>query len=339
MNVVGTVNVGSHSMLQGLFPAAAVLCLLVISGCARRGLSDSGQGSIDSSLTGAWLTLTQSGPAPSRRVPQTISAVFIHDDGRFEGAGVEAATGRLRPGTSLPWRVEGRRILWADAERLQITQPNPRTKELEICDGDWEIRGDTLHLMLESDFFGTWTETYARVFPGDSVAAPLAIQAELRMNGKAIPLVAVSSAPPGSVNIMRLDTATHMSVFMEARTEEGKDAQITLRVHGIDGPGTYPVEVDPHSAGVVLVTDPATGVTHGMNRASAGTVTIEELDLETLRCRGRLDVRFETKHLGFPLLSPMHVTGSFDLPVWISTEYDIQRIQVSKSVESKRVLP
>lgn len=49
--------------------------------------------------------------------------------------------------------------------------------------------------------------------------------------------------------------------------------------------------------------------------------------------------RFDQKHLGFPMRSNMHVTGGFDLPVWISNEYDIRKIRVTRPNGLKLVEP
>jgi hypothetical protein len=37
--------------------------------------------------------------------------------------------------------------------------------------------------------------------------------------------------------------------------------------------------------------------------------------------------------------SLLHVTGSFDLPVWISYEYDIKIFRVSRPASYKEVVP
>ncbi len=319
---------------------AVILCVLLLTACTQGGLQrDPTRTGIDSSLTGTWLLLEQSNITPSVRVPPAVTAVHVHDDGRVEGVGVHAASGTLSLGSPLYTFLRGRDILWADSTGLQFTQLDFRAKGPVPGEGKWRVDGNLLRLELHNSLMGTWTEKYMRVSLGDSVTAPQRTHATILVNGTPLPLNQVSSTPPGSVNVMRLDTATHMTLYMEGRTEEGRDAGISVRLHDIDGPGVYSVESDQHSSGHFSIMDRDTGLNHTINKVSAGTVTIEELNLETMRCRGQLDVHFDQGHLGFPMRSQLHVTGSFDLPVWISSEYDIRSIRLIRSGNIKDVVP
>jgi hypothetical protein len=319
---------------------AVVLCVLLLPARTQGGLQrDPTRIGIDSSLTGTWLLLEQSNISPSGRVPPEVTAVHVHDDGRVEGVGVHAASGTLRLGSPLYTFLRGRDFLWADSTELQFTQLDFRAKGPVPGEGKWRVDGKLLLLELHNSLMGKWNEKYMRVSLGDSVTAPQRTSATILVNGTPLPLNQVSSTPPGSVNVMRLDTATHLTIYIEGRTEEGLDAGISVRVHDIDGPGEYSLEVEQHSAGHFSIMDRDTGLDHTFNRASAGTVIIEELNLETMRCRGRLDVHFDQCHLEFPMRSQLHVTGSFELPVWISSEYDIKTIRLTRSGNIKDVVP
>ncbi len=313
--------------IKGSVPFGAALTLAALllqttSGCApREAQLDAKRNGIDPRLTGAWLLLKQSNVSPSGWVPAAINAVYIHDDGRMEGVGVHAATGRLSPGYPLSWTLWGREILRADSSTLQFTQQDERTKEPELCEGRWRVEGNVLRLTLRNSFFGRWTEEYLRVALGDSVALPLRIRTDILVDGKPLPLVDVSSTPPGYVNVMRLDTATHMTIHFEGKTAEGLRVCFNVRVHNINGPGVYSAEVEPGSCGSMISTDEQTGLNMKSRRVTAGTVTIEELDFETMRCRGTMELLYEQKTPG---LSPLRVSGSFDLPIWISNEYDVK---------------
>lgn len=324
----------------GSLGISLMLCLLLLSSSAAGGVQgDPERGSIDRRLTGAWRLVEQSNLIASERVPPQIIAVYIHDNGRVEGVGVDAASGKLSLGSPLFTFLRGRDYLWADSTGLQFTQLDFRAKGSVIGTGKWRLEGNILRLELQNKLMGKWIEKYKRVTLGDSVSAALRVHADIRINGDTLPLNTVSSIPPASVNVMRLDTATHMTIYMEGRTKEGLEAGISVRVHGIEGPGVYPVEVEQHSCGHMYIMDRDTGLDQTFNRASAGTVTIEELDLETMRLRGHLDVHFDNKHLGFPMRSQLHVTGTFDLPVWISYEYDITSHSVSRPATYKEVTP
>lgn len=323
-----------------LLSVSLVLCVLLQSACAQGGVQrDPNRIGIDSSLTGTWLLLEQSNIISSDRVPPAVTAIYIHDDGKVEGVGVDAASGTLRLGCPLYTFLRGREFISADSTGLQFTQQDFRAKGPVLGEGKWRMDGNLLHLELHNRLMGKWSEKYMRVSLGDTVAAPQRISANVLVNGAALPLNEVSSTPPGSVNVMQLDTATHLTIYIEVRTEEGHDAYISVRVHDIDGPGVYSVEVEQRSSGHVFIMDRETGLNNTINRSSAGTVTIEDLDLETLRCRGNLDVHFDDKHLGFPMRSLLHLTGTFDLPVWISNEYDIKVHRVSRPPTYKEVVP
>jgi hypothetical protein len=112
-----------------------------------------------------------------------------------------------------------------------------------------------------------------------------------------------------------------MTVQFEGKTAEGRRMRISVRVHNIKGPGVYHVEVEQGAHGCVTSTDERNGVTTPVRWNTAGTVIIEELNIETLRCRGKLELLYEQKSSGG---SPLRVTGSFDFPVWLSNEYDVK---------------
>lgn len=332
--------VNRGNVLAGLLIVPFALCVLLQSACAQGGVErDPDRGGIDRRLTGTWLLLEQSNIMPSDRVPPAVTALHIRHDGRVEGVGVDAASGTLSLGCPLYTFLRGRDFLWADSTGLQFTQLDFRAKGPVLGTGKWRLDGNLLRLELHNSLMGKWSEKYMRVSLGDSVAASLRIHANILVKGDTLPLNEVSSAPPGSVNVMRLDTATHMTIYTEGRTKDGLDAGISVRVHDIDGPGVYSVEVEQQSGGHMSIMDRDTGSNQTFSRASAGTVTIEELDLETMRCRGRLDVHFDHKHLRSPMRSLLHVTGSFDLPVWISNEYDIKIFRVDRPAGYKEVVP
>ncbi|MFZ1728587.1 MAG: hypothetical protein WBQ23_11805 [Bacteroidota bacterium] len=321
-------------MLHGFAITLIVLFGQMFSGYAQGGVHIG----IDKRLTGAWLLTKQSNIVPSGLVPPAINGVYIHDDGKMEGVGIQAAAGRLSLGIPLTWSLGKREILWADSTTLQFTQLDVQTKEPEIGDGHWLVDEDVMHLKLHNSFFGKWTEEYVRVSLGDSAAVPVHVRSNILVNGTQLHLVEVSCTPPGSVNVMQLDTATHMTIHFEGTTEDGRSVNITVRVHNINGPGVYPVEVEKPS-GLMTVQDTEPGAAKAVNELSSGMVTIETLDLETGRCRGTLDVHYNKKFGKWPTVSPLHVTGSFDLPVWISTEYDIKTYQVSRPATYKEVVP
>ncbi|MCB2204131.1 hypothetical protein KQI65_05230 [bacterium] len=138
---------------------------------------------------------------------------------------------------------------------------------------------------------------------------------------------------------MKLDTATHLAIDLTATTKDGNVLHVRVRVHDIDGPGTYPVQVEQHSAGHISIRDEASGMNASFSKTSGGTVTIEELDLETMRCRGRLDVHFDQPQARFPNHSQLYLQGSFDLPVWISTEYDLKLHRLTRPAGYKLIDP
>ncbi len=310
--------------LRELAFTLAMLGILAMNGFAQSAAQgDLTQSRIDKRIAGAWLLLKQSNVMPSGFVPSAIEAVYIHDDGSMEGVGVDATTGRLQLGYPLTAFLWDRKILWVDSTELQFTQEDVRTREPEVCEGRWRIGGDTLHLNLHNSFFGWWTEDYKRASLGDSVAVPLRIQAHILVNGKAIRLADVSSTPPGSVNVMQLDTATHVTIKFEGRTESGQSVRITVRVHDCHGPGEYRLDTEKPS-GLISIEGADIESRKTTNKMSGGTVIIEELDFETQRCRGTLDVQCNQKFGNSPAAAPLHLTGSFDLPIWISKEYDIK---------------
>ncbi len=294
---------------------------------------------VDRRITGTWLLLEQSNIMPSGRVPAEVSGVYIHADGTVEGVGVDAASGTLRLGGALNTFLRGRRFLWMDSTGLQFTQLDFRARGPVPGTGKWWRDGTLLVLELQNTSMGKWSERYRRVSLGDSIVAAQRVCANILVNGDTLPLNEVSSVPPGSVNVMRLDTVTHMTIYMEGKTEDGLDVGISVRVHDIKGPGMYSIEVDRQSCGHMSIMERNTGLYKTFNQASAGTVTIEASDLDSMRCRGSLDVYFDLKHLRFPLLSPLYLTGSFDFPVWISNEYDIKTFQVSRPPSYKEVVP
>jgi hypothetical protein len=315
--------------LRELAFTLAMLGILAMNGFAQSAAQgDLTQSRIDKRIAGIWLLLKQSNVMPSGFVPSAIQAVYIHDDGSMEGVGVNAATGALSPGCPLSPMLWGRKILWADSAALQFTQQNVQTKEPEVGEGYWRIVGDTLHLSLRNAFLGRWTEQYKRVSIGDSISVPLQIQADMQINRKAVRLVEVSSTPQGSVNVMQLDTATHITIHFEGSTESGQAVWIDVRVHDFRGPGEYQVDMEKPS-GLLSIDGGEIDERKTINSLSRGTVTIKELNLETSRCRGMLDVHFDQKFGIWPTALPMHLTGSFDLPIWISTEYDIKSYRFS----------
>lgn len=324
-----------RTALYELALTLGVLLILTVTGCAQGGAQlDAKRNGIDTRLTGAWLLLKQSNVPPSGFVPPSIHAVYIHDDGRMEGMGVHAATGELCPGYPLHWSLGGRVILWADSISLQFTQQDVQTKEPELCEGRWHVDENVLRLNLRNSCFGRWTEVYVRVSLGDSVALPRRVQADILIDGKPLPLVAVSSTSPGSVNFMQLDTATHITIHFEGKTAEGLRVRFNVRVHDINGPGVYSAEVEPGSCGSMITTDEETGPKMKSSRVTAGTVTIEELNLETLRCRGTIELLYEQK---LPGNSRLHVTGSFDLPIWLSNEYDVKIYRITRPADRLEV--
>jgi len=302
----------------------AIVALILFCACSPQAIRPSSEHSgIDPRLTGTWLLVKESRVAPPERVPPEIRAVQIHDDGRWEGVGVHAASGTLRVGCPLHYRQRGRRVLWTDSAALQFTQLDRGSLALVSGEGKWKMDGETLHLQLYTERSGWWSETYTRAALGDTVTTPLRIRTALQLNGTPLPLNDAPSVPPGSVNLMALDDATHLSVYFDCSVNDSLNAGISIRLHGIDGPGTYPIDTESQTGGMVSIRDRETGLNNTANRASAGTVTIDMLDLENLRCQGRLDVRFDQEHRQFPSRSKLHLTGSFELPVWTSDRYDI----------------
>lgn len=305
-------------------PVTVVLLFLLLWGCAPQGIRPASERSdIDARMTGTWLLRSESRVTPSGRVPAAIRAVHIHEDGRWEAVGVHAASGTLRTGCPPYFRQRDRQILGTDSTGLQFVQRDRRHNTLLPGEGKWRFDGESLHLQLHNEQSGWWNEVYARGALGDTVTTPLRIAATLQLNGTPLPLNEVSSVPPGSVNVMALESETHITIFFDGRMNDSLDAGISIRLHGIDGPGTYPIDTESPTGGMVAIDDPETGLNRTVNRVSAGTVTIDELDLENLRCRGRLDVHFNQEHLHFPNRSQLHLTGGFDLPVWLSDTYDI----------------
>ncbi len=316
--------------LRGLAFSLAIFGMLGMSSSAQSGApGDFPQGRIDKRFTGAWLLLKQSNVMPSGLVPSAIDAVYIHDDGNIDGVGVNAASGVLSKGCPLSAFLWDRKILWADSTTFQFTQQDVQTKEPEVCDGRWRVNRDTLYLSLHNAFLGRWTEEYLRVSIGDSVAVPLQIKADLLINGEGVRLVEVSSTPPGSVNVMQLDTATHITIHFEGRTESGQTVRIDVRVHDYRGPGEYQVDLEK-PAGLLSVKGAEVYEKMKMNKLSSGTVRIMALDLESSRCSGTLDVQFDQKFGNWPTALSTHLSGSFDLPIWISTEYDIKLYRIRR---------
>ncbi|MBE0643284.1 MAG: hypothetical protein IH600_04330 [Bacteroidetes bacterium] len=315
----------------GFASLAVAAVTMVLAACSSpHYLPADGIAVADTALSGAWYQLENS-YIQGQFDPLPFEVILINPDGSIDAAGIHYPTGTLRRGLPRHFWLFNRRILWSDSTALEWLEdppiPGMETRAYEV---KWTRDNEKLLLDVERSSRSFSREVYSRVHLGDTLVEPVRIQADIDIDGDTLHPFQIGSRPPGRVLVMQLDTATHISITIAGPLGTDRVVNLQPRIFDYGSPGTYPIACEafsmsnPRLPSSVGISTGREGSTIMAGTASSGTVTITSLNLRTLRCRGRLDAVFTPNATHWPDSAPIHVQGTFDLPVFVTQQYEVR---------------
>ncbi len=299
--------------------------VLVLSG-ALAGLNGSplyaqtGDDVVIPALQGTWSLIERGNVISSDKGPKAIFAFDIQGDGSLEWASVDYRTGELRPGGVTPQWYR-RRIVYTDADSIAFMQSYSFSEEEVLVAGRWELNQNDLTLYLEQGG-RRFNDVLRRTTMGDQISEPVKIEATLDINGATITPYQQGGTPSGRVFLMHVEE-TQVSLRIMCAFNETEMCTVRPRIPSFHGPGRYEIDTEAEHLSSISVSDAETRMGKYVNAATSGYIEIAELDPETKRCRGSMDIVFNNPFHSWTQGPTLHVRGTFDLPVIVLNELDI----------------
>jgi len=331
----GRGSVGSYGYAASVFLHAAIVFSMALGSCGMQSHSvSSDEVVIDSALVGAWYLVEHTGLQGRDLGAEPMRVVVYNADGSVEMAGIHYPTGTLRKGLPLPQWWAGRKITWANAASLEMTT-STRWGETRLISGKW--KRDTGELIFDLEQDGRHhQEIMVPAVLGDTVTEPLHIAATLEINGDTLRPYQLGTVPPGRVYVMQLPEGTRLSVAIEGPFGETQSCIILPRIEEYNGIGIYEVLREADHPGHISVAETQYVRPVFLNTATSGSITIRELDLRALRCRGTMDIVFDGASNFLGKGPAIRVRGDFDLPVLVTDEEDIMHVRTGAMPSPRR---
>ncbi|MFZ1728942.1 MAG: hypothetical protein WBQ23_03520 [Bacteroidota bacterium] len=324
------------ALLPGI---GAVLIIAFCSACAPGGHTPiNGIAVADTALSGAWYQLENTYILGGQFEPFPFEVILIEPDGSFNAAGIHYPTGTLRQGLPRHFWLCNRKVLWSDSTAMEWLEDPPMPgMGTRAYEANWKREENKLVLDIERSSRSFSREVYSRVYLGDTITEPVLIKAEIDIDGDTLRPFQIGSRPPGRALVMQLDTATHVTMTIEGPLGTDRAVLLYLRIFDYTVPGTYPIareaasKSDHRARTTIGITTGRQGPVLVAGAASSGTVTITSLDFHSGRCRGRVDAVFAPSAKYWPDAPPIVVGGTFDVPIYLTHEYEVHTIRATGS--------